>query len=87
MSHLRNFVLGWYQLKAVETHPFRLRFDPTDNISRFLWFFVPVFSFSTLAELWLLRKNAMIAIVGGSAVCSFALVTAARLMARKRKQD
>lgn len=68
---LRSFVQGWWALKAKETHPFQLRFDPRNDLSRFLWQFVPAISFSSISDLFELRKNASILIIVGSAVVAF----------------
>ncbi len=48
-------------------HPFRLRFDPNNELSRTLYQFVPAFSFANLAEIYAFRKNAIIAYAVGSA--------------------
>ncbi len=73
-NYLRDFALGNYKLKAVEYEPYRLRYDPDDSVSRFIWrlrSYGPSFSFQQLGELWQLRKNAVLVIFGGAFVVGF----------------
>jgi len=73
VEHLRNFIMGWYQLKAREQHPFRLRFDPNNSLSRVLWYFVPAISFANVAEMMEFRKNAVIMVLVGAATLGFSV--------------
>ena len=69
IDYVRDFALKNYKLKAIETRPWRLLYNPSDQVSRALWkvaLSFPEMSFAQVGELWDLRKNAVVAIfVGG----------------------
>ena len=60
---IRDFALGQYRLKAVEHHPFKLRYDPSSIISKLMSKITirRLPSISRMSEIFALRKNAALA--------------------------
>lgn len=71
LQMMKRFVMGEYRLKAKEMNPFRLRYDPRNQVSKWVWSMAPVFSFIQLGELLELRKNAAAVLIVGSIIVGF----------------
>lgn len=73
IAYIRDFALFNYKLKVRETQPWRLRYDPNDPLSRYLWMVLrPSFNFAQIGELMSLRKNAVVAMVSLGVAVGFA---------------
>ncbi len=74
VKYIRDFALGNYKQKFKETEPWRLRYNPEDAMSRFLWRIRsvgPSLNFQQIGELVELRKNAALVVVGVAFVVGF----------------